>query len=188
MHPNALAALLIAAGMAACQPQDATSASHQSTPAIADTAAEPAAADADAEPVPGAASAVVGASAADAAASMPEDANAGAAAAAAGSNAIQTARRIRLLGTEPFWSIDISGTEMHYTTPDNDPGEHFQVERELLADGGVRYTGEDGITAFSVEVTPGACSDGMSDETYAYRAEFQLGRQIQTGCGRITVP
>lgn len=107
---------------------------------------------------------------------------------AADASVLQTAKRLEVLGTEPFWHLDITGTEMNHSTPENQAGDHYQVERAALPDGGVRYSGEAGITAFTVEIVPGECSDGMSDETYAYRAVFQLGRQTLNGCARIALP
>ena len=36
---------------------------------------------------------------------------------------------------------------------------------------------------FDMTVTPGECSDGMSDRTYPYTVTLAIGQQTRLGCG-----
>ncbi len=90
---------------------------------------------------------------------------------------------VKALGTEPFWNAEITGGNLTWTTPEN------------LEAGGVTVpvTGADGaenvlFTAtidgqvLQLLVTPGSCSDGMSDNTYPFTVERTLGEDTVPGC------
>lgn len=85
-------------------------------------------------------------------------------------------------GTEPFWGAKISGETVLYTTPPNLDGTMGDVTR-FAGNGGLSYSGTLGDTAFHAMVTPGECSDGMSDRTYPFTATVRLGEELLTGCG-----
>lgn len=84
-------------------------------------------------------------------------------------------------GTEPFWGGEIASGEARYSTPENVDGVTFPVER-FAGLNGVSFSGSMGETAFDLMVTPGECSDGMSDRTYPYVATLQLGGEKLMGC------
>jgi uncharacterized membrane protein len=80
-------------------------------------------------------------------------------------------------GTEPFWSVDIVGTMAVLKRPDM-PAERFVVGRTLAGDT-LRYQGA-GLT---ILVTPGPCSDGMSDTLYGDRVQIAMASGTLKGCG-----
>ena len=87
----------------------------------------------------------------------------------------------RALGTEPFWSASVAGTKLSYTTPEDQQGKSIAVTR---SDGATRAT-LSGILAgakLALEVTPGKCSDGMSDRVYPFTATLTIGGETRHGC------
>ena len=88
---------------------------------------------------------------------------------------------IRFAGTEPFWGGQVAGTSLTYTAPDNLDGSVITVER-FAGRGGLSFSGRlDGRT-FDLAITPGDCTDGMSDRTYPLVATLQLGSEQRNGC------
>lgn len=88
---------------------------------------------------------------------------------------------LNLVGTEPFWGGTIDGTVMTYTTPDNIEGVAVSVTR-FAGRGGLSFSGEIDGASLDLAITPGACSDGMSDRTYPFHATLQLGSEQRSGC------
>ena len=119
----------------------------------------------------------------------PADGNAGTAATQAPGNAEDTApysgiaagETIRFTGTEPFWSGDVSGQALTYSTPDNIPGSTIPVER-FAGRNGLSLSGELAGSAFDMAITPGECSDGMSERTYPFTVTLQVGGEQRRGC------
>lgn len=88
---------------------------------------------------------------------------------------------IRLTGTEPFWGGTITDETATYSTPENVEGTRFAVRR-FAGLNGLGFSGKlDGMT-FDLMITPGSCSDGMSDRTYPYVATLKLGQETRNGC------
>lgn len=83
-------------------------------------------------------------------------------------------------GTEPFWGGTIEDGTMTYSTPDN-IGSSFLVER-FAGNNGLSFTGDMNGTSVTMTVTPGECSDGMSDRTYPFTVTLQLGDAVRNGC------
>ncbi len=96
----------------------------------------------------------------------------------AGVNAGET---IRFTGTEPFWGGEVTGDELRYTTPENQEGAVIAVER-FAGNNGVAYSGKLAGGAFDMTVTPGACSDGMSDRTYPFTVTLKIADETRGGC------
>lgn len=95
---------------------------------------------------------------------------------------VDLAQPVRALGTEPFWSVELTGTEMVYTTPE--PPEQRAPQPDPVVQGTTAtYTAEtaDG-TALSVTLIATECSDGMSDRTYPLTAMAKVGEQELAGC------
>lgn len=88
---------------------------------------------------------------------------------------------VRFTGTEPFWGGQVSFTTLTYSTPENPDGTTIEVER-FAGLGGVSWTGEYEGAPFTLAVTPGQCSDGMSDRTYPYVATLQVQGEQRNGC------
>ena len=87
----------------------------------------------------------------------------------------------RVVGTEPFWGIRVDGDALHFTTMEDQAGKHLTGTHTLREDG-VRYVGNDGTTAFQLDIVRGQCSDGMSDTVYAFKASFRHGTTDYSGC------
>lgn len=89
---------------------------------------------------------------------------------------------ITLTGTEPFWGIQIAGGQAKYTNPDHPEGHHFSVTR-FAGNNGLGFSGMMEGAAITITLTPGQCSDQMSDRTYPFVATIALDNTILRGCG-----
>lgn len=97
---------------------------------------------------------------------------------------------ISLVGNEPFWNIEIApdgdgdgeGYSAVYSTPDNIDGAQFPVSR-FAGNNGLGFNGELDGGIVQIAITPGDCSDTMSDRTYPYSATVALGARTLYGCG-----
>ncbi len=88
---------------------------------------------------------------------------------------------IRFTGTEPFWGGEIKGSALRWTTPEDIDGTTIVVER-FAGRGGLSYTGLLDGEAFTIAITPGDCSDGMSDRTYPFVSTVAIGDRVLAGC------
>ena len=88
---------------------------------------------------------------------------------------------IRFTGTEPFWGGEVTGDELRYTTPENQEGAVIAVER-FAGNNGVAYSGVLNGSAFDMTVTPGQCSDGMSDRMYPFTVTLKIADETRGGC------
>ncbi len=84
-------------------------------------------------------------------------------------------------GTEPFWGGEVQGTQLTYSTPENPDGTQIAVER-FVGQGGISFSGTLFEEGFDMTVTPGECSDGMSDRTYPYTVTVIVGETQLNGC------
>jgi uncharacterized membrane protein len=91
---------------------------------------------------------------------------------------------IAVNGTEPFWGGRLAGCTFTYTTPENIDGVAIPVTR-FAGRGGLSFSGQLDGQAVDLAITPGGCSDGMSDRTYPYNATLQLGREQRHGCASL---
>ncbi len=99
---------------------------------------------------------------------------------------VDLGRPVRALGTEPFWSVELTGTEMVYTSPE--PPEHRAPQPEPVIQG-TTATLESRTTAgltFSITLVATECSDGMSDRTYPLTAMVRIGETSLSGCAAST--
>ena len=87
-----------------------------------------------------------------------------------------------LIGTEPFWRLDVKDGVLTLTRPDSGP---LTIEKpDLTVSGaGALWSGRAGSQAVEARVDRVACGDGMSDRAYPYRAEVTLGDLTLKGCG-----
>jgi uncharacterized membrane protein len=88
---------------------------------------------------------------------------------------------LRFTGTEPFWGGEVIGETLTWKTPEQPDGQTLTVAR-FAGRGGLSYSGALDGAAFSLVITPGACSDGMSDRSYPFLATLQLGAETRNGC------
>ena len=88
----------------------------------------------------------------------------------------------RALGTEPFWGVRVDGGTLVFTTPENPEGTTMAGRRVPSLVGFV-FVGKHDGRDFHLGLTPGECSDGMSDNRYEYVATFTVGDTTYNGCG-----
>jgi uncharacterized membrane protein len=84
----------------------------------------------------------------------------------------------KLVGTEPFWGLDIKGDQLLLRRPDAADVVAPRTDPVIDGQSAVWIGG-----ALSVRLTPGACSDGMSDRRYTYTATVKAGEVSLSGCG-----
>ena len=88
----------------------------------------------------------------------------------------------RGFGNEPFWEARVEGDTLVFSTPE-DQGGHRMQGRRVPSLVGYVFIGKDGDKDFNLGLTPGECSDGMSDNRYAFTATFTYGGTTYKGCG-----
>ncbi len=88
---------------------------------------------------------------------------------------------IHLTGAEPFWGGMVEGGWLTYTTPEDIEGRRLSVTR-FAGRGGLSFSGVLQGQPLDLAVTPGTCSDGMSERTYPYVATLQIGSEQRFGC------
>jgi len=88
---------------------------------------------------------------------------------------------VHFTGTEPFWGGKSAGNTLTYSTPENIEGSTISVER-FAGNNGLSIAGALEGASFDLVVTPGECSDGMSDRTYPLVATLQIGEETRFGC------
>jgi uncharacterized membrane protein len=96
-------------------------------------------------------------------------------------DAIAESETVHYTGTEPFWGGEAGGGMATYSTPENPYGSEFPAER-FTGNNGLGISGKFEGSAFDLMITPGECSDGMSDRTYPYTATLMIGGQQRQGC------
>jgi uncharacterized membrane protein len=89
---------------------------------------------------------------------------------------------ISLIGTEPFWGIRITGGQASYSHPEHPEGLDFAVTR-FAGNNGLGFSGTLDGQAVAITLTPGECSDGMSDLAYPFVATVAYGEATLRGCG-----
>ena len=97
-------------------------------------------------------------------------------------DAVAPQETVTLTGTEPFWNLTAAGEEGVWTTPDNQPGTRFAVTR-FAGNNGLGLSGTLDGKELTATLTPGECSDGMSDRTFPFVATIALGGETLEGCG-----
>jgi len=90
--------------------------------------------------------------------------------------------RLSFTGTEPFWGGTVERTRLVYRTPEQPDGVTVAVER-FAGRGGLSFSGVFEARTFDMAVTPGACSDEMSDRIYPFTVTLRIGQELRNGCG-----
>lgn len=89
---------------------------------------------------------------------------------------------VRVLGTEPFWGIDVSGDQMTYSGVDR-PAQAAPRPEPVVAGTTATWTTEtEGGAEMTVTLADTPCSDGMSDRTYPLTARVEIGDETLNGC------
>ena len=95
---------------------------------------------------------------------------------------VDLTKPVRALGTEPFWSVELNGTEMVYTTPEPPEQRAPQPEPVIQGTTATWETKTGAGVALSVTLVATECSDGMSDRTYPLTAMVRIGETSLNGC------
>lgn len=88
---------------------------------------------------------------------------------------------VHFAGTEPFWGGQVSGKALTYQTADDRAGRQLTVER-FAGRNGVSFSADLEGQPFVLAVTPGKCSDGMSDRSYPFTVTLQVRGEQRQGC------
>ena len=94
---------------------------------------------------------------------------------------------LRALGTEPFWGVDITATELVLTGVDR-PELRIPHSGPVVQGTTAIFTGTEGAAGGPLIVTliDTDCSDGMSDRTYPLTARVERGAEQLNGCAAPT--
>lgn len=85
---------------------------------------------------------------------------------------------LRAFGNEPFWSMrDVGGGMLEFSTPELPDGTRYAATRSADASG-IHYAGAN----VQLDIVPGDCSDGMSDNVHPYSATMTLDGTSYSGC------
>lgn len=83
----------------------------------------------------------------------------------------------RAIGTEPFWAATVRNGQLSLERPSAETL-RLPVARSV-GRSVIRYTGD----GFSMSVTPGPCSDGMSNAMWSDRVQIAFAEGTLKGCG-----
>ncbi len=93
-------------------------------------------------------------------------------------------QHFQALGTEPFWSLEVIGDKLLYSSPEQLTAVAITAS---LSNAGpqLRYTAVMDGKPVVLTIEAGTCSDGMSDTVYSHKASFTWGDQTERGCARL---
>lgn len=94
---------------------------------------------------------------------------------------IAATETVQFTGTEPFWGGEATGGRLRYSTPETPDGTTIAVQR-FAGLNGISFSGTLDGGGFDLTVTPGTCSDGMSDRSYPFTATLRIGSETREGC------
>lgn len=88
------------------------------------------------------------------------------------------------LGTEPFWSLEITPGRINFMPGPDRPPMIVKAGPGKPSFNGMRYVS----AGIAVDVTYAECSDGMSDRRYADTVTVKAGKESFKGCGGRILP
>ena len=89
---------------------------------------------------------------------------------------------LRVLGTEPFWAVEITPTGLIYSGVDRPEQKAANPGAGLQGTVAVWTTATEAKTPLIVTLMATDCSDGMSDRTYPLTAKVEIDGESLTGC------
>lgn len=89
---------------------------------------------------------------------------------------------LRVLGTEPFWAVEITPAGLIYSGVDRPEQKAANPGPALQGTVAVWTTETEAKAPLVVTLTATDCSDGMSDRTYPLTAKVEIGGESLTGC------
>jgi uncharacterized membrane protein len=87
-----------------------------------------------------------------------------------------------VVGTEPFWALEIGATGLRFITPEDTAGAHYPVSTPVSSADTLRWHATTGGHTLDARVWPAACSDGMSDRIWTHRAVVRVDTVTYRGC------
>lgn len=85
------------------------------------------------------------------------------------------------IGTEPFWNVKVEKAGITYHRMGEEPVVFPYQAAKKQGAGSVYETTVKG-RRLVVAITPGECSDGMSDNTYPYSVQADIDGETLRGC------
>lgn len=89
--------------------------------------------------------------------------------------------RLRAMGNEPFWHVDVDSAQLVYIrlgSPDT-----LRLAAEVVSTPAkATYTGTSGEARVVLDVRRAACADSMADTTFAFTATLHVGTETLRGC------
>lgn len=95
---------------------------------------------------------------------------------------LDLSRPVRLIGTEPFWGIQLTGAELIYSGVDRPEQRAPQPQPLIQGTVATLETTTSAGTEIAITLTATECSDGMSDRTYPVTALVEIGGETLMGC------
>ncbi|HYC73641.1 hypothetical protein [Brevundimonas sp.] len=89
---------------------------------------------------------------------------------------------LRALGTEPFWAVELTGSEMVYSGADRPEQRAPQGRPTMQGTMAIWEATTSAGNPLSVTLTATDCSDGMSNRTYPLTAMVRIGDETLMGC------
>lgn len=97
-------------------------------------------------------------------------------------NRVNVLEPLTAAGTEPFWGVTLTGRAVVWSDPETE-NRTGRVGKPKLSRGKAVWKGEvSGLGAFTLTLTRGPCSDGMSDFTYPLTATIKTADMTLNGC------
>lgn len=87
-----------------------------------------------------------------------------------------------VLGTEPFWGLQIRETQISFSTPEPSDSAAGPNKGGVMQGDTAVWESVLGDKPLKVALTQGECSDGMSDLKYPLTAEVTVGDKTYKGC------
>ena len=95
---------------------------------------------------------------------------------------VDLTKPLRALDTEPFWGVELTGTEMVYSGVDR-PEQRAPQGQPVMQGTMAIWEGTTAAgNALKVTLTATDCSDGMSDRTFPLTAMVEIGEETLMGC------
>ena len=92
------------------------------------------------------------------------------------------ARAYKVIGTEPFWGLEISDTGLRFSTPDNIDGAGYPPVEPVASGDTLTWRTEANGSSVEARIWPARCSDGMSDRIWTYAAAVSVDTVNYSGC------
>lgn len=93
---------------------------------------------------------------------------------------------LRVLGTEPFWSVDIEGQTLRYSGVDR-PEQTAPNAGPVMTGTVATWTARTAQGhALEISLMATECSDGMSDRVFPLTARVKIGDETLQGCAAAT--